>query len=100
MNEVLTSQEKLLLSTQMIQYSAGILNNLIGAFNDLDNVKGHASLRLEELIALHNEVFTKTYDVLEHLLNHLDGMDALTELDLNIINPILTAIQKTEGGTK
>ena len=92
-NEKLSSQEKLLLSTQMIQYASGILSNLIRDFNDLNDNGGHEHDRLDEMIALHNEVSNQVYVTLERLLNYLDSTDALVEIDLNIINPILTAIQ-------
>jgi hypothetical protein len=91
----LTSQERLLLNTQILQFASVNLNTMIQHFQELAKRGGLAEPRLTEMIELYAELNQDLEIVRDKLLNTLDGWDAIGESDLSFLNPMLDALNKS-----
>jgi hypothetical protein len=87
----LTSYEKLLLNTQVIQFVFVNFSKMITEFQDLEEKGSDVEPRLTEMIDLFNEVNRDVEEILANLLETLNGWDALSEFDLAIINQTIDA---------
>ncbi len=93
----LTSQEQLMLNTQILQFTSINFNTLIQGFQIAKESGGNPEPRLTEMMDLFNEVNQDLGAIVEKLLNQLDGWDAIGEDEATIINPMLEAIRNSKA---
>ena len=93
----LTSQEKLMLRTQILQFVSINFNTMIQNFQQVKDRGGLSEPRLTDMQELFVEVNQDLENVTEKLLDRLDSWDALGEDDATIINPMLEALNITNN---
>lgn len=91
-----TAYERLLINTQILQFAAVNFNGLIQNFQQISERNGYAEDRLIEMIDLHNKINSMIEAVRDELLNTLDGWDALSDIDLAVVNPMIEFLNNAE----
>ena len=87
-----TTQEKLILKTQVIQNTTTHLDNLIKNYQDLKDKGCDVYEPLDTLLQLQGKVGDLLLDLVIELTETMTNMDALSEEDINIISPVIKAL--------